>query len=36
VRIGLLLERYWYTLENNNLLLGGDEEVNDELPFLNK
>ena len=36
VRIGLLLERYWYTLENNNLLLGGDEEVNHALPFLNK
>ena len=28
IRIGLLLERFWYTLENNNLLLGQD---NDEL-----
>jgi hypothetical protein len=36
VRIGLLLERYWYTLENNDLLLGGDEEVINGFPFLNK
>jgi len=26
VRIGLWLERFWYFLENNNLLLGQDEE----------
>lgn len=25
VRIGLWLERFWYFLENNNLLLGEDE-----------
>jgi hypothetical protein len=35
VRIGLLLERCWYSLENNGLLLGGDEEVND-ISFLIK
>ena len=28
VRIGLWLERFWYFLENNNLLLGQDEEFN--------
>ena len=26
IRIGLWLERFWYFLENNNLLLGQDEE----------
>ena len=26
VRIGLLLERFWYTLENNDLLLGQEDD----------
>lgn len=32
VRIGLWLERFWYFLENNDLLLGQDEEF--EFPTL--
>ena len=33
VRIGLWLERFWYFLENNNLLLGQDEEALSQLEF---
>jgi hypothetical protein len=36
VRIGLLLERFWHFLENNDLLLGEDGEEIKDFPFLNK